>query len=891
MNMGTNYHRTILAFVAGLCVFGAYATDYYVDANNGNDDWDGTTATIPSQEVIDQGGTIPGPRKTLHAMMSDARVVAGDVVNAAEGDYNDGGDVYGTALTTNRVQVKAGVTLLATGARDATFISGANGIGDPYTNGSARCVYFLAPPNNAGYGYGIVKGFTLQNGRTAHTNEFGGASTGAGLLVECNFKGNGCKRSDRGGTMNVGTALRCRFSSYDKGYLAYNSGTKIIDSLIVPGAGIYQKCRLYNCTFTGNGYTRNGYTYNCFYIGNGAGSGSQANSGNYSYHYNTFSRSAFHETKCVTNETCRVVTAAESPYNTTTYRPLAGSVLSDAGDMSYYAAATNGWTAAWLAECGKDYYGNDRVANGTIDIGCGEMQSGSLLTITDSSDGLVVTGAAVGTARIPEGTSVNVTFSRNFTSDQLCTGVNVDGVFHSFGGTTSDVPYAVTLPAVFTRDYAITAVYETNQKDWYVSPTGDDANKGYHKDCPRKTLVKAMELATANADNIVHAAAGTYDEGEALASGCSNRVVVTAGVGLVADEWPLRETVIKGAADTTASADKNGNGTNAVRCAYVNNGGYVRGFKLTDGRTGPTSATTEVVKCGGGAYLSSGALVDCEITSVASSYRGPAVAGNSSSALIRCYVHDIVSGSFYVYGGRIIDTYISGNCYNCALVLNSTVTDQVRANGNLPVINTYMLYAGRAGAACTNCVFIRAADKAMSENATYDPETCRFSAALASNLDGNYRPKTSSSSLVDFGSKALYDKYFPSKWAQFKNSTDRTGGQRIYNGQIDVGCGEYDFRPDFAPCLGSKVVIEAMGPNVTTNDVPNIVVPEGESITVSTVPRSSSRETRYELVYTPEGGEQTVISEKSADAFSYTLDGACTVQSLDGYTGTLLLIR
>ncbi len=78
--------RTALAFVAGLCVFGAYATDYYVDANNGNDDWDGTTATIPLQEVIDQGGTIPGPRKTLHAMMSDARVVAGTTVWAAEGE-------------------------------------------------------------------------------------------------------------------------------------------------------------------------------------------------------------------------------------------------------------------------------------------------------------------------------------------------------------------------------------------------------------------------------------------------------------------------------------------------------------------------------------------------------------------------------------------------------------------------------------------------------------------------------------------------------------------------------------------------------------------------------------------------------------------------------------
>jgi DNA-binding transcriptional LysR family regulator len=65
-----------------------------------------------------------------------------------------------------------------------------------------------------------------------------------------------------------------------------------------------------------------------------------------------------------------VVTAAESPYDGTTFRPLADSALIDAGDMSYYVAATNGWPAAWLAECGKDYYGKDRVVNGTIDIGC-----------------------------------------------------------------------------------------------------------------------------------------------------------------------------------------------------------------------------------------------------------------------------------------------------------------------------------------------------------------------------------------------------------------------------------------------------------------------------------------------------------------------------------------
>ena len=871
----------------------AYGTSYYVDANNGNDGWDGTTATIPDPATIEAGGTIPGPRKTLHAMMSDARVVAGDTVYAAEGDYNEGGDVNGTQLTTNRVQVKAGVMLCASGARDATFISGADGIGNKYTNGSARCVFFIAPPSNASYGYGIVKGFTLQNGRTAHTNDYGGASSGAGLLVECNFKGNGSKRSDRGGTMNLGYALRCRFSSYDQGYLGYN-GTRIIDSLIATGGGIYSKCHVYNSTFSGNCYTRNAYTYNCFYIGNGTASSSQGTSSNYSTHYNTYSRSAFHETRSKTNDTCRVVTKAESPYDTTTYRPLVGSVLIDAGDMSYYVAATNGWKAAWLAECGKDYYGRARVANGKIDVGCGEAQSDSALTINDSSDGLVVTGAEKGESYIAEGTSAELTFSRNFTSDKLCTGVEVDGVFHSFGGTTSDVPYSVTIPATVGHDYTISAVYETNQKDWYVSPTGDDANKGYHKNCPRKTLVQAMQLATANASHVVHAASGIYDEGETWAGSCSNRVAVTKGVGLVADEWPLNETVIQGAADTTSEdRDANGNGTNAVRCVYVNSGGYVRGFKLTGGRTGRGEGTGAQ---GGGAYLNSGALIDCEVTGVGCAYRGPAVSGGT---IIRCYVHDIACGSYQVFNGlAIVNSYLDNNCYSCSLVLNSTVVNQVRANGKTRILNTYLRDAYRISeesgvVCCTNCAFSRPVGTALTGGGvvTYDPKTCLFDVSSSANVDvSTRRPKMSASVLVDAGSKEIYDNWFPSAWVQFKGQ-DFAYGQRIYNGQIDIGCGEYDFRPNFAALLGPRAVISEMGPNVTTNDVPNVVVPEGESISVSMAPRSSSRETRYELAYTPEGGSPTVVSEKSAEAFTYTLDGGCTVQSLDGFTGFLFLIR
>ena len=91
--------------------------------------------------------------------------------------------------------------------------------------------------------------------------------------------------------------------------------------------------------------------------------------------------------------------------------------------------------------------------------------------------------------------------------------------------------------------------------------------------------------------------------------------------------------------------------------------------------------------------------------------------------------------------------------------------------------------------------------------------------------------------------------------------------------------------------LGSRGMIEEMGPNVTTNALRNVVVPEGESIAMSVAPRASNRNTQYELVYTPDGGSQTKISESSTDAFSYTLEGPCTIQTLNGYLGFVFQVR
>ena len=152
------------------------------------------------------------------------------------------------------------------------------------------------------------------------------------------------------------------------------------------------------------------------------------------------------------------------------------------------------------------------------------------------------------------------------------------------------------------------------------------------------------------------------------------------------------------------------------------------------------------------------------------------------------------------------------------------------------------------------------------------------------------RPKTAGSPLVDAGSKALYEANFPEKWVRFKDA-DYARGQRVYNAQIDVGCGEYDCRTDFAPLLGKYVGIPTMGPDVTTNAALNIVVPAGDSITVRMPSAGSGEKTRYRLVYTPEGGERTVVSEASTADFVRTLEGPCTVESLFRQSGLVLVLR
>ena len=176
--------KSIIASSAVLCSLCVHAgKNYYVDAENGNDLWDGSTSVepTPEQQLLDP---IPGPKKTLAAAMAIPGLTSGDIVYAAEGSYTSETIEYSSALY--RVVVPQGVRLIASGKAENTYIVGESSpIGtegnDDLGNGpgAVRCAYLDKDAH--------IIGFTLTGGRTPTTAR-GAAASGRsvpdGELVE-----------------------------------------------------------------------------------------------------------------------------------------------------------------------------------------------------------------------------------------------------------------------------------------------------------------------------------------------------------------------------------------------------------------------------------------------------------------------------------------------------------------------------------------------------------------------------------------------------------------------------------------------------------------------------------------------------------------------------------
>lgn len=874
--------RLMIGLFAACAALSVAAAEFYVNAdpNVGNDDYDGRAAVWDGEH---------GPIRTLANITNlvtattSAKAV-GDTVYVAEGDYNFGSNSSGKY----RASLPAGTRLIGVGDRNKIRIFGSATDGSLTVpdDGAMRTLY-------AG-DWTLVKNLTLCNGRSTSN---GGCLylAGTGYLVGCVISNN--FTSGRGGALAGGTAIRCLFV---KNAAGNNSSTAIAvnmnggtawNSVIVgaPGNSYHTYASaLYNCTIIGGGktprYNSVGVGYNlllCVEIDKGDGLPLW-----YSYMSCALVSSVLKDgSQADVGEAALAIDSRYVPVNGV-------NIGIDKGSSLDYESKFP--TSALVADQKYlDFNGNPRIVGASIDVGACEFDPDERkLTITDAQTALVVTGAAMGETILGYGETNTFMLARNYSTLKLCTGVCVNGEFFSFTGENADKTYDYTYGyGDPMTSLVIEAVY-AEHNDWYVDATnGDNANSGYTKYQAKKTLVGAVTNELVASGDVIHAAEGIYSQDEMGTSGStSNRVRLAAGVGLVAD-GSVANTIIEG----VPAKDLDKGNTAGVRCVSMGEGAYVKGFTL---RNGSTALEGSATKCydGKGGGVNGGTAIDCIITNCTAVRGG----GANAATLIRCRLHDCHGeNGTNPYGKAaepsgagtmdcsLYDSYVETDCQNPGAVVNSVLMAKMNKTTAITVYNSYVYDVRQATITLSNCLYSAAAggcDVATSTKVTSVP---KVDPAMLRPIRGQ------SDLMIDAGKNAYH--FYPAAWMQELGS-DVAGGQRVYNGKIDIGCGEYDWRGDFTEQLAAKgVSIEAASANVTTNELNGLVLSGGDTLKLTLVCKADGRASLRVVSSDAGGGNVAVkVGETEAPGFDglYAFDvsaGETVVEISFSGTGTATL--
>ena len=810
------------------------ARDFYVNADpaKASDDYDGTAPEWAG------GDSKTGPKLTLQGAMEISGLRSGDTVHAAAGVYDRGGILLENGAS-NRVAVVGGVMLIGAGA-DKTTVKGELGLGENGIGpGAMRAVYLNQ--------YAVIQGFTVTGGRTESTsnaakNRGAGIDGSGGLVADCILIGNNAGHRGSAATGN-NTLLRCHIRENQGSYGVYDR-TRMLDCVYECSLPLYSSVTACNCLFNGSapqGSLANSSivrenVYNSIVIG-------------YRGWYTAFNN-------CLLSEKIRTddgnstnadgasvegIAGLSDMYDPSTYRPVAGSALIDAGSNEYYSAFTNSWPSLWHSFAGKDFAGRARVAGSAVDIGPGEYSWAD----TDAQ------GLTLEAEDLADGTT-KVIVTRNFDSEKLCTGFMLDGVIVEFGKNGVGESWTYAAPSELFGKESFTPLYCYPITHWYVNPDplkGSDDNRGYHPDCPKRTLSAVAKLAVSG--DVIHAAKGVYREGDELVKETRTRVVLPAGVGLVSDSG-AEETAIEG----VLSSEPGMSGPDSVRCAVVRAGAYIKGFTLRNGST--RVGADNVYGESGGGVAGSGAVIDCVITNC----YGVRGGGAEGVSLIRCRMRDCYPSTGAtnrngavascidagVSGGRILDSYIDSKTFNVLEIRNSYINniwDNNNADGYCRIYNSYVL-SDFGAVAYTNCIVAAG----LRDTCVADEETV-FNRKMVFGAD--FRPMSADAPGVDAGDWQYY--VYPEAFAREAGS-DVSGGQRVYNGQIDIGPGEYDYRGIFTKKLCRRsVAVEAASPAVVAADGAGLSLGNGDSLTLALFFRADG-----ECSFKVDGSERVTVT-------------------------------
>ena len=422
--------------------------------------------------------------------------------------------------------------------------------------------------------------------------------------------------------------------------------------------------------------------------------------------------------------------------------------------------------------------------------------------------------------------------------------------------------------------------YDPDGHDWYVDPAGSDINSGRSADQAFRTLAVATKAAWLHSGDVIHAAPGIYNEGmddESATTRC--RVHVPAGVTLKATGG-ADETFIMGAASTHELASAVGNGTNAMRCVRLESNARVEGFTLTGGRTAPDDR--------GGGATGSGYLVDCVVSNNSAFGRGGAV--NSSKSIrcrflrnsagelatisqggatyFDCYFADNVktngsSGNYSIYG---TSSGSPAKLYNCTFAAG----DQVSVRGAARCYNCLFLCDTAGGANNVTSYFYSCALASTPSKSSVLDESCMTKKATNFPIDSEGRP-LSGNLCIDAGSNQCYTAAYP-----FADPVlvDLLGTNRIYNGRIDIGCCEYDWRGIYAQDLAKKdVSVVAASAGVMETEGKRVALSDGDALTA---------EFRTTLSGTRSYAVRAAVTGTGTLTISFLGGGGTTVVEADG---------
>ena len=739
-----NIRTLAAALAASATAFCGYATDYYVDAVNGND---GNSGLAPGE----------GNAKQSFAALFEAypSMSSGSTVHAAPGVYSNG---VMTAKSGNyqgdyRVIVSAGVSIVADEGPENTIIKGAPADGvslneSPFGCGAdaIRCV-------RLGDG-ATVKDFTITDG---HATVYDGSTyvgavyglTASTYVIGCVITNN---VAGRAAGVYLSTTIRCFFDNNR----VYTTGCDVMGGkafncifgnlLNTDSFNVYQGGPYANNTFYGSGYCSHSLTlYNSVVFKNGR---DVANT-----HYTNCIGTAAVGTygggsRKVSNESDVKLDSGR--------RPRRDSPCIDAGESSYY---TGKIPVALGDDRYRDYQGNQRIVGASIDIGACEGR------------------------------------------------------------------FAKTGPANF-----------------YVNvETGSDSNDGATPDKAYKTLKAALSDVEIASNDVVNVAAGVYSEGTKTADSREYRAVVPSGVTLLGAGADV--TTIEGAEDkVNGTAETYWCGADAIGCVRLNAGSTVRGFTLTKGHAHWTKVSSDAdAEIWGGAVNASGVgnaayIVDCVVTNNFAK-RGAGLHGGTA---IRCRFNDngvSLTGTDMINGvawnclfGNVINTdaynvYNGGPYVNCTFYGSGKTCYDTSASNTRHIRNGVILKGRGNNVVYENCAVI-------NTTALTDSDTDSFSLSKAEmKLDERYAPQLGSP-LVDRGNGGYYTA-FPAAVAEALSKADLSGGQRIYNGTVDIGAFEYDWRGDFASRISKRnLTVVAADPGVVTNGTAAISIPSECSVTI-----------------------------------------------------------